>query len=53
MAYVSFSRTLSSESYGGSLSRFMQVAEVGSLPCSWALWMQKAGVIHAKPSCLG
>jgi len=31
----------------------MQVAEVGSLPCSWALWMQKAGVIHAKPSWLG
>ena len=53
IAYVSFSRTLSSESYGGSLSRFMQVAEVGSLPCSWALWMQKAGVIHAKPSWLG
>ena len=53
IAYLSLSRRVSYESYGGSLSRFMQVAEVGSLPCSWALWMQKAGVIHAKPSCLG
>ena len=42
MAYVSFSRTLSSESYGGSLSKFMHVAEVGSrdvsAACSGSTW---------------
>lgn len=50
MAYVSLSLSVCCDSYGGSLSKFMHVAEVGNRASSaLALWMQKAGCSHRKP----